>query len=103
MPFDPVKLPRRPRIRLRILPAHRQTHRVPLADITANHSLVRNILAHLALQIRFYPQPAQRVHALRFNPREWRRRRVDLREVRACAGQILEGRRGGCGLEGEGR
>ena len=46
MPLDPVKLPRRPRIHLRILPAHRQTHRVPLADITPNHLLVRNNLVH---------------------------------------------------------
>jgi hypothetical protein len=100
MPLDPVKLSRRPRIRLRVLPAHRQTHRLPLADITPDHPLVRNILAHLALQVRFYPQPPQRVHALRFDPREGRRRRVDLREIRPCAGQIMEGGYGchlGCG------
>jgi hypothetical protein len=102
MPLDPVKFPGRPRIRLRVLPAHRQTHRVPLADITPDHPLVPNILAHLALQVSFYPQPAQRVHALRFDSREGRGWRVDLREVRPCAWQILEGRRGGRRPEGEG-
>jgi hypothetical protein len=63
---------------------------------------VPNILAHLAFQVRFDPQPAQRVHAFRFDPREGRWWCVELREVRACAGQILRGRRGGPRLEGEG-
>ena len=102
MPLHSVELPRRPCIRLRVLSAHRETHRVPLADVAPDHSLVRNILPHLALQVCLDPQPAQRVHPLRFGPWERRGWRVELRKVGACAGQILEGRGWGRRLEGEG-
>jgi hypothetical protein len=81
MPLDPVKLRRRPHIRLRVLPAPVHSPAdpsVPLADITPDHPLVRNILAHLALQVRFDPQPAQQVRALRFDPLEEWRRYVEL-------------------------
>ena len=102
MPLHSVELPRRPCIRLRVLSAHREAHRVPLADVTPDHSLVRNILPHLALQVCLYPQPAQRVQPLRFGPWEGRGWRIELRKVGACPGQILEGRRWGRRLEGEG-
>jgi len=75
---------------------------VPLADVTPDHSLMRNILPHLAFQVCLYPQPAQRVRALRFGSWERRGWRVELRKVGACTGQILEGRRWGRRLEGEG-
>jgi hypothetical protein len=91
MPLDSVELPRRLRIRLRVLTADWQTHRVPPADVAPDHPLVSNVLPHLAFQVRLYPQPTEWVCALGFDPWEWRRRRVELREVCACSGQALEG------------
>ena len=91
MPLDPVQLPRRPCVRLRVLPAYRQTHRVSPADVTPNHPLVSNVLPHLALQVRLYLQPAQRVRALSFDSRKRRRRRVELRQVCASSSKILQG------------
>jgi hypothetical protein len=91
MSLDSVELLRRPCVRLRVLPAYRQTHSVPLADVTPNHPLVSNVLPHLVFQVRLYPQPTEWVHALGLDPWQWRRRRIELREVCACPGQILKG------------
>ena len=52
-PLDLVELPRRLSIVLRVLPAHRQTLRMPPTNIAPNHPLVRNIFAHLTFQVRF--------------------------------------------------
>ena len=118
VPLDPVELPRRPGIRLCVLSAHRQPHRVPLANVAANHALVGDVLPHLALQVRLDPQPAQRIHPLRLLSREWRGRRVELRKVRPGTRESLQWRRwrgrlecrrgerrawrdGGCGGRGE--
>lgn len=93
MSLDSIQLPSRPSIRLRILPAHWKTHRMPLPDIAPDHPLVRDILPHLSLQVRFDPQPTQRVRTFCFVPREWRGRHVQFFEVRAYARQALERRR----------
>ena len=93
VPFDPVELPCRLRIRLCVLSAHGQTHRVSLANITADHALVGDILPHLPLQVRLDPQPAQRIHPFRPLLRKRRRRRIEPREVRPCARQSLQRRR----------
>jgi hypothetical protein len=103
MAGDSVELPCRLCIRLRVLPTYRQTHRMPLANVTSDHPLVSNILPHLALQVRFYPQPAQRVRALGLGLRERRRRCVELCEVCTCAGQVLQEHGPRRGLEGGGR
>src|ERR1700760_1132636 len=86
MPLDSVELPRRLCIRLSVLPADGQTHRMPPADVAPDHPLVGNVLPHLAFQVRLYPQPTERICALGFHPWEWRGRRVKLREVCACSG-----------------
>ena len=103
MPLDSVELPRRLCVRLRVLPTYRQTHRMPPADVTPNHPLVSNVLPHLAFQVRLYPQPAERVRTLSFDPWKRRRGRVELREVCACSGQVLERCGGRERLEGYGR
>ena len=61
-----------------------------LADIATNHALVGNVLPHLAFQVRLNPQPTQRIHTARLLSREWRRRRVEFREVGPCARQSLQ-------------
>ena len=91
-----------PCIHLHVLSAHRETHHVPLADITPNHSLVHNILPHLMLQVCLYLQPAQLVHPLCFGPWEQQGWHIELHKVGTCIGQILEGHRWGRWLEGEG-
>jgi hypothetical protein len=93
VPLDPVELPRRPGIRLCVLSAHRQTHRVSLADIAANHALVGDVLPHLALQVSLDPQPAQRIHPLRPLLRERWRWRIEPRKVHPRAWQSLQRRR----------
>ena len=93
MPLHPVEFPRRPGISLRILSTHGESHRVSLADVTANHTLVRDVLPHFALQIRLDPQPAQWVRSLRPRLLEWWRRCIESREVRPRAWQSLQRRR----------
>ena len=48
VPLDPVELPRRPRVALRVLAPDGQVHRVPPSDVAADHALVRDVLAHLS-------------------------------------------------------
>ena len=50
-PLDPIQLPRRLRIRLRILTTHRKMHRMSPPHITPNHPLMRDILPHLPPQL----------------------------------------------------
>jgi hypothetical protein len=102
MPLHSVELPHHPCIRLRVLSMHRETHCVPLANVTPNHSLVCKILLHLTLQVCLYPQLAQQVHPLCFSPWEWQGWHVEPCKVGACAGQILEGHQWGHWLKGEG-
>ena len=92
IPFDSVKFSCRLCVRLSVLPAYRQSHRMSPADVTADHALMSNILPYLAFQVRLYLQPAEWVRALGFDPWEWRGSCVELRKVCACSGQALEGR-----------
>jgi hypothetical protein len=92
MPLDPVEFSRRLCVRLRVLPANRQTHRMSLTNVAPDHALMSNILPHLAFQVRLYLQPAEWVRALGFDSWEWRRGCVELRKVCACSCQVLEGR-----------
>ena len=91
MSLDSVELLRRLCVRPRSLPANRQTHRMPLAHVTANHPMVSNVFPHFAFQVRLYPQPTEWVHALGLDPWQRRGRRVELREVSACSDQVLKG------------
>lgn len=53
MPLDPVELPRCGRVVLGVLPSDRKTHSMPLPHVTADHTLMRDVLPHLPLQVRF--------------------------------------------------
>ena len=91
MSLDSVELLRRLCVRPRSLSAYGQTHRMPLADVTANHPMVSNVLPQFAFQVCLYPQPTEWVHSLGLDPWQWRRSRVELREVCACSSQVLKG------------
>lgn len=59
--LDPVELLRCLGVGLRILTSDRKTHSVPPTDITANHTLVSDILPHFSLQLCLNPQLLQPV------------------------------------------
>jgi len=49
--LDTIELPRRLRVILCVLASDGKTHGVPLSNITANHSLVCNVLPNLGSQL----------------------------------------------------
>ena len=63
VPLDPVELPRRPRVALRVLAPDGQVHRVPPSDIRPNHPMMRNILPDFPPEVALNPQPPERVSA----------------------------------------
>ena len=111
VPLDPVELPRRPRVALRVLAPDGQVHRVPPSDVAADHTLVRDVLPHLPAQVRLDLDFAQAVDGsrgrlLRRRCRPWGRLPNCGRDVVRCGQRVRGDRRGvrGGGKEGgEGR
>ncbi|KAL7283352.1 hypothetical protein ACG7TL_002782 [Trametes sanguinea] len=103
VPLDPVELPRRLRVALRALAAHRKVHRVPAADVRADIALVRDVLAHLPAEVGLDLDLAERVRGHRLALAR-RRGGHGLRERRGHVvgrGERLEGGGGRVGGRGE--